>query len=65
MDDDNPAMQIALYRRIVALRLVPTEVQAVAAQLFAELESKVGGPGVQVPFASPPRSLLDAVPRRS
>jgi hypothetical protein len=65
MEDDNPAKQIALYRRIIAQRLVPAEVQAVAAQLLAELESKAGGPSVQVPFASPSRSLLNTVPRRS
>jgi hypothetical protein len=48
MDDDNSAMQVALYRRIIAMRLVPAEVRAVAAQLLTELERKAAGPSVQV-----------------
>jgi hypothetical protein len=65
MDDDNSATQIALYRRLIALRLAPAEVRAVAAQLLAVLESKAGKPSVHVPLASPTRSLLNTVPRRS
>jgi hypothetical protein len=39
-DHADPATQIALYRRIIALRLAPEEVRAAAAQLLVELERK-------------------------